>query len=552
MSLVDSVREAAETNKLLAGVNQLDQQVADIRATEADLRSEISGAKERIARLEQSQGSPGNPTPPTGLPGAYVSVGSWQELVDAVSLGRPVKVNKEIQVRSKAVLSSSYPIKFGPYGCLALSHHLVTLNLPVINEDDHWIFRGVRLRESYPHRWDTRTRTNLNGNFGGNPLRMAKWFGLTSSTSPDYAEADIAEMNNQAIAAAAMSQDLITRQVMVRAHAGSYPIQRPVRLDGLRAHLSGEPGLMASTTLWANSNRFTFNTDHFIETELFPDGSTPMVQVGWEEQEGITNQDAGMHSGLRDITLLGPMRNREGLVSGLMWESGLQEGSHIDNICIQNYSGYGIGGPMQHHKSHNVLSDRFHYPQFNTVKLGHLWVFRGLTKESVGMSIFGICYSVDTVTVRQEGGLANGKNVGTKRSSIYCGSSAIGRWSGIHIESCVGRGESVAAMVNPVTPSVDHLQIDGLNHLPQSPWYDSTKGIALWLQNKQSSINAHNITQKGSYAHSNGYRAIRDEATGKESSGWPNTQSGGTSVTDYSRIKIDGEYYIQTSDPELK
>ena len=543
-ALTKAVREAAETDKLLEGVNQLDQQTANINSKLIDLKKEIEKLREKSP--------PNNETRPPIQVGAmgYSEATSWAQVVAGAQANIPVIVNRPLRVTGMDTLQTDAPLKFTPLGSLELDRaSSARLRLPVINESNHKIFYGVAIREGYPDRWDTVRRTNLNGDFGGNPERDARWWGAKPHLNPNFATEEEAEANNHAIAAASLSQDIIVRQVNVRLGAGDYPVHRTVRLDGIRAHLTGAGGLMGATKLWANSNRFRFDTSHQINVHEFPQGTTPIIQVGWEQQPNIRNQDEGMNSGVNDLTIIGPITAQAVPISGIMWESGWQEGGRIRNVCVQNFYGYGIGGPRRKHIAHNTPDEKYYPPQVNSVKLEDIWIFGARGERAVGMSMFGVNYLVcGANTVDQQPFLDNGSKTYSLNHAILCGASGQGYWQNMHVETKGGAIKHAAICCPQTGSSMDRLTFDGVTNHVAGP-HQGCRPRTLLLKNDRGGYNARSI--KMALSHQAGGVAIEDEFTGKLSTGYDNSVHNGPWVASYSRQKTAGVAEVITSDPGL-
>ena len=216
MSLEAEVRRAAGTDQLLAGVNQLDQQVASINGRLANL--EQRGATSGTSGVDGGQGQPGTsgtsgrdaaasgaPSIEVGAMG-YREATSWAQVQNYVASNQAVVINRPIDVHSSAKLETDAPLLFTPQGKLKLGSRFTqaTLNLPLLNPGNRAIFEGLSIREEYPARWDASKRTNLNGNFGGEAVRDARWFGASPMLGASSASAAHRERNNVAIAAAAL------------------------------------------------------------------------------------------------------------------------------------------------------------------------------------------------------------------------------------------------------------------------------------------------------------------------------------------------------------
>ena len=562
MSLEAEVRRAAGTDQLLAGVNQLDQQVASINGRLANL--EQRGATSGTSGVDGGQGQPGTsgtsgrdaaasgaPSIEVGAMG-YREATSWAQVQNYVASNQAVVINRPIDVHSSAKLETDAPLLFTPQGKLKLGSRFTqaTLNLPLLNPGNRAIFEGLSIREEYPARWDASKRTNLNGNFGGEAVRDARWFGASPMLGASSASAAHRERNNVAIAAAALSQDIIQRQVLVYLGAGDYPIGRTVRLDGLRAKLIAAPGSMAATRLWAHSHSLDFDESHFITTTDFPQtdqdpdqwGTTPIVEIGAEYQSR-ENMDEGFHSGVRNITIVGPDRFRRP-ISGIMWESALLERGEVSDVCVQIYSGYAIGGPRWQHLQHNQQHGLY-FPQVNSCKFENLWIFTPTYKRAVGLNIFGMNWRLTNATVDHGRGTGGMETHANQMGARYCGVV-----QNVHIEASPKQGLKHAGICCPAKgASAERMQFDGIHYLGSAPWATAERRTLL-LENNRGGYTCSNITMAAPY--NSGARAIEDTLTGRTSQGYHHTQpTVGTHVDFYGRSMNKGKARVNTDDEGL-
>ncbi len=61
---------------------------------------------------------------------------------------------------------------------------------------------------------------------------------------------------------------------------GNYSINRTVRLDGLQVKLRGRE--MQATAILGFDESWSFSEVHWIETEAFPGGAVPRIEIGYE------------------------------------------------------------------------------------------------------------------------------------------------------------------------------------------------------------------------------------------------------------------------------
>ena len=487
---------------------------------------------------------------------------TWQDVIDLIDDGNDVLICSEIQLDQNTIIQSDRAIRFVKDGAIDLNGFTLQLNVTIINPTNRWIFKNVVLDEDYPARL-LGTGSTLTGNFGGDNNRYPSWWGAV----PLFVVAEVivatqafAEQNNHAIAAAALSgtgsgQNPTQRFVVLS--EGLYSIHRPIRLDGLRCTIMGaNQAAMNTVQLWARSNSFVFDTSYYITTEDYPDnvgdestkGTTPVIQIGSVIGFAVP-MDEGFMSGVRNLSINCPFENLPARrVSGIMWECQLQEGSSVEFVNVQNYGGYGIGGPQWQRLSHNGAPQAF-YTQLNTVSFRNLWIFQALFEDSIGMSVYGLNFSVRDITIRHEGIISSG----VSKAAIYTGSRTCGTWSNLHIEQRPLPGTNGIAMHILNTGTHDNISVDGLVWYPTGSVVDPlTTFTALQIDNFRGSLSARNISNNNPYNHLGGARAIRDTWTGRESKSYHTTQGNSDHVAHYSRQTKELYPHIITSDPNLE
>lgn len=491
----------------------------------------------RITAIEDYLGDV--PTPAT----------TWPAIVAALNAGQAVLISNEVTVTSSETLNSG-SLTFEDGGKLLTAGFTLEFNIPIINPNHFHIFDGFVLDEDYPERW-TDLGTTITGDFGGVNERFPAWWGLTTTTDPNNGAQAVADANNDAIAAAALSvraQNATGAQVTVSLPAGAINVSRPVRLDGIRARLVGQGA--NATQLWAQSNAYAFATTHFILTEDYPvSGATPVVEIGYEANL-VSNPDEGFHGGVVEIGIICPVTQASRRVSGIMWESGLQEQTRIEFVNIQNYGGYAIGGPRFQRLEHNGAAQSY-YTQLNQVQMHDLWIFSANKPDAIGMSVFGVGFKVWNVTVDHGRDNTFG---GVTTSAILTGARANGHWANIRIEQGAAANGHIAYGIEVPSDGVaQRLKFDAITYKLSAPF-----PVGLGLTSRSLCIKASNggvacssITNETARNFESGNWAIEDAARGKLSEGWHNTTANGSFVARYDREESENIFYVVTTDPGL-
>ncbi len=491
---------------------------------------------------------------------------TWIEVVQALDDGEDVRITSEIAVDSTETLSKGHLI-FTDDGCLSMPatpedkpRTFVVINIPITNHSNRQIFKGYEVIEKYPERW-TGLGTNIFGSFGGDNERNPQWWGLTTSFNARKESETNAQRNSDAIAAAAMSartQNLAGAQLNVVLPAGEISIHRTVRLDGLRCRLRGQ-GVNA-TKLIGEGIDFTFKTDHFILTEDYDDGSTPMIEIGYEEQQpdpNAANPDAnpnieqGFMGGVVELTVTCPAVQATRRISGVMWESALQEQTRVEWVTVEQFGGYAFGGPHHQVNSHNNPDRGTSYPQVNQVLFSNLWMYAPVFRDAIPMCIFGKSFRVQNVTIDH-----GRENIfgGVTVPAILTGSQQGASWSTIHIEQAHRDNETGIGIRNPFDPAnADRLSFEEINYLTAAPapTGSETKFRTLLLESAKGAYFCKSITQSAPPNLHGGGAAIEDTFTGKTSNGYHGTEANGTYVAMYSRQMTAGVAEVASSDPAL-
>lgn len=409
-----ALRKALETR-----VEKLDSLVKEGAETLKELRSELKKSKPVSAPS----------TSPVSDPG-YESARSWSQLKSLVHAGKPVRVDTEIVVTdTNAFLTSSRAIKFGPGGRLRLDRRMIRIDAPILNEDNHQIFLDYVVNPTYPERWNG-DGASVTGSFGFNNVRHATWWGLKSELNAQYVSWDDAELNVLAAEAAALSKSGMMEPITVVLPAGRIGWNRTGRLDGLRATLRGDGNAMTGTRLWCDNARWKFDTSYRILSEDFPNGTTPVLEIGYQRQPNAANPDEGFQSRVEHLSVVCPL-NPDGPVSGIMWSGcGLQEGSGMYMVAVSNYGGYGIGGPHYQRLSFNGKPESY-YSQLNTVLFNHLWLTSPNQNfpDAIGAAIFGLNWQLSNSTISYQS-----KKDWFRRPAMLAGSRSGGTISNVHFE----------------------------------------------------------------------------------------------------------------------
>lgn len=534
-----TIKHSNAIGPLKESVSETQNQVENLGSSLERLAEKLNAAEERIAKLESAL-----PSDRPQADGDYIPATSWEELVNLVKGRNPVRVDRPIDVTSDAILESPRAIKFGPRGALRMTKRMVRFNLPLINEDNHQIFVDYAVATNYPNRWNGRGQSVL-GHFGYHNVRDARWWGLASEVSAQRVPRRQADLNVKAIEAAALSLSGSHIPVTVKLPSGQIAISRTVRLDGLRATLQGNGTAMSSTKLWCNSLKWKFDTTHKIVTEDFPEGSTPVVEIGYERQPSGGNPDEGFMSGVRQLSIICPL-NPDGRVSGIMWVSGLQEGSEIVDVHVSGHSGMAIGGPRFQRLELNGEPQPY-YTQLNGFKGRKWWIFgpNRNFNDVIGVSLGGVTYDINTVTIDHG---RNAQGVQT-RPAVIAGARECGSLSNFHIEMSPAEGADGVGVLVPLDHSVlQRMNLTAISYLPSKPHRDSVKHRAVKIEAQRGGVSCRSIFCAGSEKFG---RAIEDVFRAKVSSGF-HSPTASSYVASYDRQHEVSGYVVITTDPSLK
>jgi hypothetical protein len=456
------------------------------------LRDAAHGHGLRIAQIEDRL--------ETINPGASMAAGmpgfrTVTKYADFLKPG-PWLVNSPVAMEGSLTLDK--PVWFGPGGALLQRPgEVLVFNGRPINPCEHQVFFGWSVNESYPDRWTFNAGASVVGTFGGLIQRPATWWGLVTSDAIGLAPEDEAGANVSAIHAAALSRPFLGGEaspVDVQLPGGRIAINRPIRLDGLRAGLVGASAHgITATRLWCASNRWRFNEGYTIRTDDFPDGTVPVVVLGYERQpQG--NPDEGFQGAVRNLSIVCPLSNSRP-VSGVMWECGLQEVSNIRNVAISNYSGMAIGGPRRQHLKHNDDNPRDTFPQVNTVVFEGIWATSPNKRfhDPRGAVLFGLNWELRNSTFHHH--TAGGR---FRRAVIACGSRSMGRIQNVHVEHNppANNREASACVEVSDNRAAGRMSFEGLYGHLAGNLADGKRSVTLRNLNPRASFHAANINHR--------------------------------------------------------
>lgn len=495
---------------------------------------------------------------------------TWEQVVEKTSEGKDVYIGKLLTLTEDTTISEG-TLNFTRGGGIDLNGFKLIINVPIKNPRNQQIFFNVVTMINYPDRWYDQ-KSSLRGTFGDEPERDPRWWGLTSTYNIYTVDHETAEKNSHAIDCAVLSQAIFNRQVFVKLPAGDICIARTVRIDGSRCTLAGAyAGGMNISRLWGMGSDWCIDTSYYLLSEDYPseggsptEGHTPMVEIGYhvDHAGGWTHPDGGFMSRVHNLTCIcpppdpyaserltnwDPGRIPTRRISGVAWSGGgLQEGSEVSNVNVQLYSGYGVGGNRFQTVNHNG-DPQHYYMQLNTILLRHLWIFSAADAESIGMSVYGINYTVDTVTVDH-----GGQHVGTmNRAAIYAGARACGRWQNIHIEQAPAHGsEGIGIHVPNIAVSPERLHFDSVHMYPFMEG-EGTQTTCIKIETTRGSVTCNNIMNAAGWYYLGGARAIKDSITGRESSGTHHNEYSSDCVGLYVRSMSFGRVYVTTNDITL-
>lgn len=484
---------------------------------------------------------------------------TWHELEMALRHGKPVLVDRVLTVGADTLIQESAEIRFTARGAWDFSSgHRVKLNTLPENPGNYWIFRNVEIDESYQGKWNESKGSTLTGSFGGVSTRKAAWWGCQASDYAHRATEEFAERNNRAIMAAALSRPYVSGgpiPVEVVLPLGRIPIHRTIRLDGLRVSLRGGQGAqITGTELYGYSEVWKFDESHFITTSMFPSGTVPVVEIGFERQPDLNrNIDEGFQCGVHNLVVRCPLSN-EKPVSGIMAESGLQEVSDIGSVSIVNYSGYGLGMPDRQHQRHNDPQPAGHMPQVNTVVFHRLWIHSPNPRfpAAVGVALHGLNMELRNCTIHHH----------DSKKEIHWGPAVVAssrecvRISQLHVEHNPPKNMTGACVLIPADGGAGRVSVDGL-----FCWLagnvDRTKfSEAVRIENPLASVtlsNVHHRTGTTIPALDDTCRTVNDVPRGKISER-PFKQNSGKCLAFYARQylhDLNGQYGVSTTDPGM-
>ncbi len=550
--MIDEFKETSEAfTRVIQSLSRLtvkqSEQLAPLRTSVREARYELDALKsavnsltERIDQLESR--------PPPLLPTPDPVFDSWSKVSAALLVDQDVEITSPIDVTGSGTFSTG-SLTFRERGRLQTNGHRLHFDCPIINPADRWIFRGYKIDETYPARWN-RGGTTITGAFGGDNRRDPRWWGLQVSPAGARNESWlVADQNNDAIAAASMSaryQNATDSQITVIMPPGEVAVRRPIRLDGIRCQLAGQ-GAGASQVV-AGGTHFEFLTDHHILTEDYPvHGSTPVIEIGYEQQPG-RNPDQGFAGGVRDLAISCPAKQPHRRVSGIMWESALQEHTVLQNITIKNYGGYGIGGPRHQTNSHNGPR-RAHYTQLNMVSMSGLWLMAANKPDAIGMSVHGRSFRVSDVTLDHG---RNNRFGGMIAPAIITGSTQAGSWTNIHIEQSPAANTVGIGIHSPGDGRAQRLDFRSIHYLPSAPSFGPRTRFRTLLLEGRGSYTATNITQGGSPSLYGGAACIEDMLTKRVSAGYHDSARNGTAVAMYARQETASKVEVTSSDRAME
>lgn len=473
------------------------------------------------------------------------------ELKTLLALDKPVVVARPIRfTESEQRLTSSAPIKVTPTGrLLGQDLNVVHLDCPLIAEPWQQVFGDFFvLHKTYDGRWGEK-QTTFRGTFGGHQVRHAGWWGARPVDVPHKATREVAGRNALALNAAAMSgrKNTIGSQIIVLLQGGAFPVLETIRLDGVRCTLAGH-GANASQ-LWAYSENFGFLNNHTIRVEEIGE-STPVVEIGYERQAHGKNPDEGFFSGVAGVGIKCPLGSSH-RYSGIMWESGLQEGSRIEDVSVANHSGVAIGGPIYQRLEHNG-DPQSYYTQLNQVEFRRLWITgpNAEFKDARALMIGGKTWGVYGATID------HGRDAGGVQTKEACrvAASEAGIMEKIHFE--YGPGADAPAGVGVLVPGgfFQRLHLRNIGYLPRTPDHGKMHYSVVIEAPLRGSITCEQIMQGASSGRGSvparGH-AIWDKPRGKKSTG---THYAGASSTvgHYSVEATTGGLEVITNDPGLR
>lgn len=355
--------------------------------------------------------------------------------------------------------------------------------------------------------------------------------------------ANKAEANSDAIQGAITS--LNGQQGTVVIPPGDYFIARPIRLDGKRIDLNGSG--WSTTRLRCIPE---FDASDPIITEDYPDGFTPTIEIGYRRDPTKSSQDEGFSGGVSDIGIMCPYLASE-RIGGIGWHGcGLQEGTRIRRVIVQNHGGYAIGGPRKARASANG-HQYGHLMQLNGVIGSQWWIFSPNPKfdDVIGVSIGGLTYHIDTATVD------NGRSSGAVQTApaVIANSLEGGMLSNFHIEMSPKSGaQGVGVLVPADGTNIVRMTLTNICYRTAAPWRpenDNHRTVKITARTGHISCRSISCMLGSQYG-----RAIEDTHMSKTviSSGFHHIASS-SSVASYDRQSLNhNTVSVLTSDPALK
>lgn len=504
-----------------------------------------------VKRLKASSGNGGIQVMAEG----YHEARNESELKTLVAQGKPVLVARPIRfTEAEQRLQSRAPIKVTPTGrLLGQDLNVVHIDCPIVAEPWQHVFDDFfSLHKTYEGRWGEK-QTTFRGTFGWQQVRHAAWWGAQPVEVPHQSTREVAQRNSLALNAAAMSgrKHTVGSQIILLLEGGAYPVYQPIRLDGMRCTLVGK-GSNASQ-LWAYSQNYEFSANHRIRCEEIGE-STPVVEVGYERQPHGKNPDEGFFSGVVGVGIKCPLGSSN-RYSGIMWESGLQEGSRIEDVSVANHSGVAIGGPIYQRLEHNG-DPQGYYTQLNQVEFRRLWITGPNAEfpDARALMIGGKTWSLFGATID------HGRDAGGVQTKEACrlAASEAGVVEKVHFE--YGPGEGAEAGIGVLVPGgfFQQMHLKNIGYLSRNPDHGKTHYSVVIEAPLRGAVTCEQIMQGASSAYErNGQQfparghAIWDKPRGKRSTGTHHPGASST-VGFYSVEATTGGLEVSTNDPGLK
>ncbi len=481
----------------------------------------------------------------------YTEAATWDELVTLQTAGTPSLVCSQLTATGAEELSGA-SIKFTPTGSIDTAGFIIKFDSQLINVDNHRIFFNYVTDTSYPNRWDLNgAASSVYGEFGGDNNRDPRWWGMV--TTFDVPTQAVRDLNADAINASILSGVQRTQfsghsGVVVRLPEGGIYFSKTIRADGVACSIIGHSRNATLLQAYTGDPLNTFDESWFLTTTDFGSGTVPAIQTGYTTQAGIPNVEEGFGCRIKNVTVICDIDTTLPM-SGIMWESAVQENSEFKHIAIQSHAGYGIGGPESSRSAHNVAGSGV--PVINTVAFSHLNIITPSSVQAIGLAIRGVNFTVQNSTVIHRAGVSG--STLQERPAILIAATGTCSLRNIHIEiSPAPLTDEAVGVFIPDDGNYGAIDLTNVYTLWAGGGDLTNKAhITVRIENGSTPLSCSSIKNSSSYTGGPfPVHAIWDFARSKVSTGIVTTGRQ-QMVALYARQNNSGTYTTYTTDPGL-